>query len=226
MSTDGFTTRLAALPAASPLGFALRERRALRLDLSAGNAALQGLKTEDPAVFSAFIERSLRDAGADYGWGGYGENRAIYGMSALFNAAEEPRTLHLGLDLWTTAGTTVHAVLDGRIHSFQDNARFGDYGPTVIVEHHIDGEHFWTLYGHLARRSLKPLKLGQQLRAGDRIGWLGAPEENLGWPPHLHVQVIRDLLGHAGDYPGVCRASEAAEWLQRCPDPNLLLKID
>jgi peptidoglycan LD-endopeptidase LytH len=222
---DSLSARLATLPAASPFDFDLSQRRALRLDLSAGNPTLRSLRTDDPVAFSAFIEHSLRAAGADYGWGGYGENRTLYGMSPLFDASDEPRTLHLGVDLWTAAGTPVHAVLDGHIHSFQDNARFGDYGPTIILEHRAAGEPFWMLYGHLARRSLAALSVGQHLRAGTRIGWLGVPEENLGWPPHLHVQVIRDLQGQAGDYPGVCRASQATEWLRRCPDPNLLLRI-
>jgi peptidoglycan LD-endopeptidase LytH len=55
---------------------------------------------------------------------------------------------------------------------------------------------------------------------------LGGADENVGWPPHLHLQIIRDLEGRRGDYPGVCRVSEAPQWLARCPDPNLLLRIE
>ena len=57
------------------------------------------------------------------------------------------------------------------------------------------------------------------------LGWLGESHENVGWPSHLHFQIIRELDGREGDYPGVCRASEQATWLKRCPDPNLLLRI-
>ncbi len=45
------------------------------------------------------------------------------------------------------------------------------------------------------------------------------------WPPHLHFQVITDLLGCSGNFPGVCTARDRAVWLDLCPDPNLILGI-
>ncbi len=227
LDTD-WNTFLAALPAASPLAFPLASKPCYVLDLSADNPALGGF---DPGVtpdFTAFIERQTVAAGAAYAAGGYGENRTLYAMSAVFSPqgdGSEPRTLHLGVDLWLAAGNSVHAVLPGRVHSCQDNAAFGDYGPTLILEHDIDGRRFYTLYGHLARESLAESPVGRTVQAGDLLGWLGTPEVNVGWPPHLHFQIITDLLDYVGDYPGVCRPSEAARWLARCPDPNLLLRI-
>lgn len=216
---------LKALPAASPLGFDLRQRRGLRLRLDDMNSTLQGIDPGDTSAFSAWIEQQLAGAGADYAAGGYGENRSLYRMSRLFTAESEPRTLHLGIDLWCTAGTPVHAVLGGRVHSTADNAVFGDYGPTLILEHENGGHRFYTLYGHLARASLQRTREGDLIEAGQQLGWLGRPDENLGWPPHLHFQVMRDLGGRRGDFPGVCRPSEAAQWLALCPDPDLLLRI-
>lgn len=227
VDTD-WNTFLAALPAASPLAFPLAGKPCHVLDLSADNPALGGF---DPGVtpdFTAFIERQTVAAGAAYAAGGYGENRTLYAMSAVFSpqgGESEPRTLHLGVDLWLAAGNSVHAVLPGRVHSCQDNAAFGDYGPTLILEHDIDGRRFYTLYGHLARESLAESPVGRTVQAGDLLGWLGTPEVNVGWPPHLHFQIITDLLDYVGDYPGVCRPSEASVWLVRCPDPNGLLRI-
>jgi peptidoglycan LD-endopeptidase LytH len=221
------TTLLTRLSARSPLPFTLNARRCLRLDLSAANPALHGFDPADTRRFSAWVRVQIAEAGADYAAGGYGENRALYAMSPVFGAArDEPRTLHLGLDLWCEAGTTVHSVLEGTVHSIADNAAFGDYGPTVIMQHSFEEQRFYILYGHLSRPTLRQLRAGQHLAAGERIGWLGAEDENVGWPPHLHVQIIRDLEGRRGDYPGVCRMSERDTWLARCPDPNLLLRID
>jgi murein DD-endopeptidase MepM/ murein hydrolase activator NlpD len=140
-------------------------------------------------------------------------------------SSDLPRTLHLGIDLWLAAGTPITAVLGGTVHSTQDNAAFGDYGPTLILEHVLEGERFFTLYGHLAQPTLQRTRAGQRIETGQLLGWLGAPHENVGWPPHLHFQVMRDLGGRRGDYPGVARPSEAAPWLANCPDPNLLLRI-
>lgn len=219
---------LAAMPCASPLAFPLASQPCCKLDLSADNPALRGFDPGITADFSAFIRRQMSAAGARFAAGGYGENRTLYAMSPVFSpqgTGTEPRTLHLGVDLWLSAGSSVHAVLPGRVHSCQDNAAFGDYGPTILLEHTLEGRVFHTLYGHLARESLIASPVGRVLQAGELLGWLGTPEVNVGWPPHLHFQIITDLLGYIGDYPGVCKPSEAEQWLARCPDPNLLLRI-
>lgn len=226
MAQDPLIRLLATTPAASPFPFSLNEVQGMALDLGADEASLGGTNPADAAAFHAWIGSRLRAARASYAVGGYGEDRALYRMSDLFGVgAEEPRTVHLGIDFWLPAGTPVHAVLPGVVHSTRDNKEFGDYGPTIILTHEIDGHRFHTLYGHLSRPSLLVTTRGKRVAAGEPIGALGESHENVGWPPHLHFQIIRDLDGREGDYPGVCRASEQATWLERCPDPNLLLRI-
>lgn len=227
MARDNLSKLLAMTPAASPVSFALNSRRCLVLPLGPGVDVLDGTDPADAAEFHRWILRRLRAANADYAAGGYGEDRVIYRMSDLYGTgSEEPRSVHLGCDLWLPAGTVVHAVLPGVVHSTRDNKEFGDYGPTIILEHEIAGVRFHTLYGHLSRQSLQLSPRGRRVAIGEPIGWLGQPHENVGWAPHLHFQIIRELDGREGDYPGVCRASEKATWLARCPDPNLLLRID
>jgi murein DD-endopeptidase MepM/ murein hydrolase activator NlpD len=227
---DSLQQWLAHAPAASVLPFAPGSHRCLHLDLSAGNAALRDIDCMDPVRFGTWIETQRRAAGADYAAGGYAEDRPMYRRSPTFRVdaaqTESVRTLHLGVDLWLATATPVFAALPGRIHSAQDNAGDHDYGPTLILEHSLDGQRFYCLYGHLARRSLDLHRVGDTVAAGEQLGWLGAARENGGWPAHLHLQLIRDLDGHHGDFPGACRTSERAQWLQVCPDPNLLLRID
>ena len=99
-----------------------------------------------------------------------------------------------------------------------------DYGPVVILEHETaDGVRFWSLYGHLSLPSLDLTRVGRPVEAGELIGWVGTPRSNGDWAPHVHVQVILDLLGLGPDYPGVARPSERALWLGLSPDPALLL---
>ena len=129
------------------------------------------------------------------------------------------------MDIWTAEGTDVLAVLDGEIHSFQDNANFGDYGPTIILKHTIEDEVFYSLYGHLSRKSLESLQVGQKFKAQEKIAELGAAEENGDYAPHLHFQIIKDLQENKGDYPGVASKKDLDFYLENCPDPNLLLKI-
>ncbi|WP_300377874.1 peptidoglycan DD-metalloendopeptidase family protein [Henriciella sp.] len=153
--------------------------------------------------------------------GGYGEERAIYDTHVFAPAGEEPRTVHLGLDIFAPAQTPVFAPLDGTVHSLQRNDNPKDYGPTLILEHAINPElTIYTLYGHLAADVLDALHAGKNVTAGHQIAALGAQDVNGGWAPHLHFQVILDLQGRTGDYPGVAKRSDAADWLQRCPDPG------
>lgn len=157
--------------------------------------------------------------------GGYGEDRSTYTQALFAPEGEEPRTVHLGLDVFAPAGTEVLAPVSGRVHSSQDNARPGDYGPTIILEHQAGGQKFWTLYGHLSRDSIRGLKPGSAFMAGEKIAELGTRRENGGWPAHLHVQVILDIGKAKGDYPGVCKRSEKDRWLAICPDPRPLLGL-
>jgi peptidoglycan LD-endopeptidase LytH len=159
--------------------------------------------------------------------GGYDEERAIYSgpVFAAPNGAE-PRTIHLGVDIFEAPGTPVFAPLAGKVHSFQDNAHPKDYGPTIILEHAVTSQlTFYTLYGHLNRNSLEGLYAGKPVAAGEGIASLGEAAVNGDWPPHLHFQIILDMMGKSGDYPGVFKKSEREQWKRTCPDPVPLLGI-
>jgi murein DD-endopeptidase MepM/ murein hydrolase activator NlpD len=203
----------------------LRSGRVVVLDFSAANRELAGIDVNDAAAFTDHVFTRIRDAGAEAGIGRYGEDRVVYRHSPLFDGARERRSVHLGIDLYLPAGTPVLAPLPATVHSFADNDRLGDYGPTVILAHEVGGLAFWTLYGHLDRAALECLQPGRGIDRGEEIGRIGSAAENGGWPPHLHLQIISDIDDRTGDYPGVAAPSERDEWTSRCPDPNLILRI-
>lgn len=206
-------------------------------DLSPGNAeASPAAGPENAAALAYAIDRALDAAGAKVGVGRYGEVRLLYQAPAFTRSfayrprnppVAEGRNLHLGIDLFAPRGTEVRAPLDGIVAGLRDNADALDYGPTVILTHAVEGGavRFHTLYGHLDRASLEGLAPGRPVKKGALLGRLGGPEENGGWPPHLHFQVICHLLGFEGDFPGTARPSERALWEDLCPDPNLLLRV-
>ena len=70
-------------------------------------------------------------------YGGYLEKRSLYKRSSHFGSANKKneRNIHLGIDLWSSAGTLVLAAFNGTIHSFKNNTNLGDYGPTIILKH-------------------------------------------------------------------------------------------
>jgi 4-aminobutyrate aminotransferase-like enzyme/Ser/Thr protein kinase RdoA (MazF antagonist) len=204
--------------------------KGLVLDLSVGSPDLESpTQAADVEALSAIVSGRLREASADVGIGRYDEARLVY-ASDLFKGPsgdfQEWRTVHLGIDLFLPPGSPVYAAFAGRVHSLANNTARLDYGPTVILEHSPEGAPpFFTLYGHLSEDSLGALCPGLEVEQGRAIGRVGDADGNGGWPPHLHFQIVADLLDHAGDFPGVAPASQRQVWLSLCPDPNLVLGI-
>ena len=196
------------------------------LDLSASNLELNQLNIADATEFEKYIEQLLAKNKASVAYGGYNEVRNLYKRSSVFNdSTTEERNIHIGLDLWIKAGTTVLAALDGKVHSFQYNDSLGDYGPTIILEHQIEDQTFYTLYGHLALKSIASLKVGDFFSKGQQLATLGDASVNGDYAPHLHFQIIKNIGENFGDYPGVCSNNKLSFYVENCPDPNLLLKI-
>jgi len=204
--------------AESPLPFRLNEAKPLLLDFSASNAMIRSM---DGSQLAEFVAGLLSRAGSGLGIGAYGEDRVIYSRSPIFGSE---RSIHLGMDLIVTAGTPVFSPLRGVVHSFRDNRRQGDYGPTVIIEHNIHGRTFFTLFGHLSPESLLKEE-GDAIDKGGVIGSVGIIEVNGGWFEHVHFQIITDMGGRKGDFPGVSSRGDWPKYRRLCPDPNVLLGV-
>lgn len=209
---------------ASIMEWPAHSRQLILLDFTEANTALQELALENTPLFQSLVDTLLEKEQALMGIGGYFENRVIYRRSTHFTGAES-RCIHLGVDIWAPAFTPVFAPLHSRVHSFKENKAFGDYGPTIILEHQLEGHSFYTLYGHLSRRSLEGLQEGQTIEKGTAFTELGPAPENGDWPPHLHFQLITDMQGKKGDFPGVAAPSEREKYRSLCPNPNLILNL-
>jgi peptidoglycan LD-endopeptidase LytH len=204
------------------------------LDFTERNTDLHQVDLSDTDGFSAYIKNLLQSAHAKFGIGGYNELRTLYTRSALFDSdldknpvnQEEPRRLHLGIDIWGEEGTEIFAPWGGMVHSFAFNDHFGDYGATIILLHQLEGLPFFTLYGHVSLADLEKVREGGYISRGQKLAHFGKPAENGHWPPHLHFQVIQDITPYKGDYPGVCKWSERKKYLANCPDPNLVLNME
>ena len=199
--------------------------RLFQLDLTANNPTLTREVLADTSLFSTWVKQQLGQHQCKYGIGGYLEHRAIYTRSALFDDGTEARCLHLGVDIWADAGTPVYAPLAGHIHSFNDNNHFGDYGPTIIVTHQLNGLQLYSLYGHLNREALNGLHPGKVIHKNELIGHFGNSTENGNWPPHLHFQLMFDMEGKQGDYPGVCALSQREQYAANVPNPDIILRL-
>ena len=206
----------------------LRTEPCIVLDLGVASPLVSGDAREnaEPALTRRIFDE-MDAAGVRIAVGRYDEPRLLYTAPFFVDAGTgERRTIHLGLDLFAAAGTPVHAPLDGVVHAMADNNVPQDYGPVIVLRHVTDaGDEFFTLYGHLSCESLSGLRVGQHVARGTRFATLGTPDVNVGWTPHLHLQVIVDLLGLGCDFPGVAAASQRKVWGSLSPDPNLLVGV-
>ncbi len=126
-----------------------------RLNLTTTNPVIAENNLQNTAHFSGIIQDLLATQKATVGVGGYLENRDIYRRSAHFSNPAENRSLHLGVDIWMAAFTPILAPLAGVVHSFRDNNNFGDYGPTIILEHRLENIYFYTLNNYPKVLSLR-----------------------------------------------------------------------
>ena len=216
--------------AAPVIPYDLRKENFVVLDLSVASTFLSSdtAQLSEP-VLSQRLRAILSAANASVGVGRYNEPRPLY-SSQLFGDSNNPlaerRTVHLGLDLFVEPGTPVSAPFDATVHALANNSAALDYGPVVILHHSLaSGLEFFTLYGHLSAATLDSLKVGQRISRGEVFAPIGHARENGGWPPHLHFQIVLDLLDRSTDFPGVAFASGRSVWLSLSPDPNLILGI-
>ncbi len=158
----------------------------------------------------------------------YGEDRNVYTADQFASAiSPEHRTMHLGLDIFIDAGEALYAPLPGRVYALDDNAVQLGFGPTIMLEHEAgDGRvKFYTLYGHLSHTAFDLLEQGQEVEAGQLIGHIGKFEVNGNWVPHLHFQIMTDMLGLRAGFNGVGEKSLWPVWSEICPDPNLITQL-
>jgi murein DD-endopeptidase MepM/ murein hydrolase activator NlpD len=86
------------------------------------------------------------------------------------------------MDFTAPRGTPIYATGDGKVIS-ADNRASG-YGNHIVIDH---GFGYETLYAHLHSYNIR---VGQQVKRGDIIGFVGSTGRSQA--PHLHYEVIKD----------------------------------
>lgn len=89
---------------------------------------------------------------------------------------------HTGMDLAGPQETPIYAASSGTVtktHWAGENS----YGWFIVIEH---AGGMSTLYGHMVRQTT--LKVGQKVRAGQNIGFVGSTGNSTG--PHLHFETL------------------------------------
>lgn len=175
-------------------------------------ALIDGLDTATPVDLSAEAEQFAYGEwsddtalsamiGEDFRIGRWGEARIVGPDRPSLSA---PETLHLGVDVFASAGTDVCAPVAGRIVSADANEVLLDVAAGVTLR--VSGV---TPSG----------RLDAELSPGDSLGVIAKADGLL--PAHVHVQLLLDR-----DVPCEGQAAHRAALLALSPDPSRLLGID
>lgn len=88
---------------------------------------------------------------------------------------------HPGVDFKGNVGDPIYATGDGIVERCD---WYGGYGNAVVIKHSCGLE---TLFGHMTRVNVTQ---GQEVKAGDLIGFLGTTGRSTG--PHVHYEIRKD----------------------------------
>jgi murein DD-endopeptidase MepM/ murein hydrolase activator NlpD len=109
--------------------------------------------------------------------------RAASGYGWRIHPIYKIRKFHEGMDFTSPTGTHVYVTADGMVTEVERNPDRG-YGNKIMVDH---GFGYKTLYAHLEGFDVK---LGQKVKRGDVIGFVGST--GLSTAPHLHYEVHKN----------------------------------
>lgn len=109
-------------------------------------------------------------------------SRIASGFGYRIDPVYKTPKMHAGLDFAAPQGTPIYATANGTV-SLAGNAGNG-YGNHVIINH---GYGYETLYGHMVRVKAR---VGQQVKRGEVIGWVGSTGKSTG--PHCHYEVHKN----------------------------------
>lgn len=88
---------------------------------------------------------------------------------------------HPGIDLKGQYGDPIFATADGTVYRCD---WYGGYGNSVVINHSYG---YQTLYGHMSKVNVEQ---GQEIKAGDLIGFMGSTGRSTG--THLHYEIRKD----------------------------------
>lgn len=141
-------------------------------------AALNG-----PGAMARFREQEANR------WGGLAEGGLVWPVPSGWNLRYPSYPGHTGVDAAAPKGTPIRALRDGTVQSlntYTTRERYWGVTPGYGIDTVLNHGSFATRYAHQSRRA--PLAVGQQVSAGQVIGYVGQTGKSTG--PHLHLEVL------------------------------------
>ena len=161
----------------------LKERGLLHTQNIGGTPSNRKIETQfDKINFyenqSEIFYNTLRDLPLGYPYNGTKSSDYGYRKNPFGGFSSE---FHGGVDFKGPMGDPIYATGDGVVNRCD---WYNGYGNAVVIDHESG---YQSLFGHLSSVNVVQ---GQQIKAGDVIGFLGSTGRSTG--PHLHYEIRKD----------------------------------
>lgn len=143
-------------------------------------------------------------------------NKDLTRMASGYGYRTDPvyktRKFHAGMDFTAPRGTPIYATGDGKV--IQADAKSRGYGNHVRIDH---GYGYVTLYAHMNKFNCK---VGQKVKRGDVIGYVGNTGKSVG--PHCHYEVRKNgnPINPVNFYFNDLTPEQYAKMLELASDPT------
>ncbi len=149
-------------------------------------------------------------------------NQDLTRMASGYGYRTDPfnkvRKFHYGMDFTAPRGTPVFATGDGVVERADANA--SGYGNHIRINH---GFGYTSLYAHL--RNVKPynVRVGQRVKRGEVIGYVGSTGRSQA--PHLHYEIFKgeERINPINFYYGNMTPAEFNALLRAAQEENISL---
>lgn len=108
--------------------------------------------------------------------------RVASGYGYRIHPIYKVRKLHTGMDFTAPTGTEIRSTGDGKVIDVVNSRR--GYGKHIVIDH---GYGYRTRYAHMSKFSVR---IGQNIKRGDVIGYVGSTGTSTA--PHLHYEVEKN----------------------------------
>lgn len=185
------------------------------------NSLKQGIDPKLPENREKFNDNFIQKSRKRFLIGRYLEDRKE--MLKGSKIAEEGRTLHLGIDIFSADLENIYSPEDGEIVRTGLEPGPHSYGHYVIIKHMNKDKIWYSFFGHLSKNlpKLGKVSKGQKIsRLGD---WIN--NENGGWSRHVHYQILTNLPKENETPIGYTSKENLSINKNLFPDPNTVLQL-
>jgi len=193
---------------------ALRES----IDKLKKRVAIQSSSLDEIAVLAATKEELLASIPAIQPVRNQDLTRMASGYGYRTDPFNKTRKFHYGMDFTAPRGTPIFATGDGVITRADSNS--SGYGNHIRIDH---GFGYVSLYGHLRRRKPYNVRVGQKVKRGEIIGYVGSTGRSQA--PHLHYEVFKndERINPINFYYGNLSPEEFNDLLRQSQQENISL---